>query len=154
MLLYTSPGRDVKFYAIIPVGVQYRLASFTPASCLRCTSDGRDSKALNRALTAASVLQACIIRYTERYLSPLPPTIPDGAHRLPGCKDTAHPTRITTSNSKYSIFMSNRDTACSTSPRPVTGVERRPSSSSRARVLDRAVCALRYTWPCAEHPCV
>lgn len=148
MLLNISPGSDVKFYAIIPVGVQYRLACLTPAlSCLLCASDGRDRRAPYAAFIAASVQQAGIIQDTERHL-----TTPTAFQQFPGCADTARPTRITTSGSKYGIFMSNRATACSTSPRPATGAGRTPSSSSshadtRSSCMRSVPCAAMHWIP-------
>jgi hypothetical protein len=45
------------------LGTQFRLVSLTPAlSCIRSASEGGDRNALYRAFTAASVLQARILK--------------------------------------------------------------------------------------------
>jgi hypothetical protein len=51
----TIVGPDVKFYAIMNFGTQFRLVSLTPAlSCIRSASGGGGRNALYRAFTAAS----------------------------------------------------------------------------------------------------
>ncbi|TEB27973.1 hypothetical protein FA13DRAFT_1736172 [Coprinellus micaceus] len=80
----TIVGFEVRFYAIIVLGLQYRVVSLTPAlSCLQSASSGKEREALYSAFAAASELQACILADVELHLkTPLPP-IPNGAHRLP-----------------------------------------------------------------------
>jgi hypothetical protein len=51
------PGPDIKFYAILCLGTQYRLASLTPAlSCIYSASEEGDRDALYRAFTVTLVL--------------------------------------------------------------------------------------------------
>jgi hypothetical protein len=52
------PGPDVKFYAILSIGSQYRLVALTPTlSCIFSASEGGDREALHQAFTAASMVQ-------------------------------------------------------------------------------------------------
>jgi hypothetical protein len=64
-------GPDIKFYAIMSIGTQFRLVSLTPAlSCIPSASEGGDRNTLYRAFTAASVLQARILNegpYYQRF---------------------------------------------------------------------------------------
>ncbi len=61
------------FYAIVPIGHQFKLVSLTPTfSCIQSASDGRDRTSLYSAFTAASVLQAHILQDLEKLLNNLP----------------------------------------------------------------------------------
>jgi len=65
-------GPDVKFYAMLSLDTQFRLVSLTPAlSCIRSASEGRDRDALYRAFTAASVLQARILKDLPHHQLPI-----------------------------------------------------------------------------------
>lgn len=53
----------LKFFAILSLNTQFRPVRLTPAlSCIHSTSGGRDHDELYRAFSAASVLQARILR--------------------------------------------------------------------------------------------
>ena len=74
----------MKFYGHVAVDHQYRLVGLTPGlSCIAYASDGRDRKAIYRAFTAASVVQARILRDAERFVIVPPPEIPPTARRFP-----------------------------------------------------------------------
>jgi hypothetical protein len=80
----TPSGFEVRFYAIILLGHQYRVVSLTPGfSCLQSASSGKEREALYSAFAAASELQACILADVELHLKTPPPPIPNGAYRLP-----------------------------------------------------------------------
>ena len=65
-------GPDVKFYAMLSLNAQFRLVSLTPAlSCIYSASEGRDRDALYRAFTAASVLQARILKDLPHHQRPI-----------------------------------------------------------------------------------
>ena len=63
-------GPDIKFYAVLSLGDQFRLVSLTPAlSCIPSASEGGDRNTLYRAFTAALVLQARILKDGAFYQS-------------------------------------------------------------------------------------
>jgi len=77
-------GSEVRFYGIVLLGHQYRSVTLTPAlSCLSAGTEGWERKAIYRAFAAASVLQARILEDAQRFITSLPPQIPDGTHHLP-----------------------------------------------------------------------
>lgn len=50
----TIVGSDVRFYAVLSLGTQFRLVNLTPAlSSIRSASECRDRDALYRVFTAA-----------------------------------------------------------------------------------------------------
>ncbi|KDR69821.1 hypothetical protein GALMADRAFT_76982 [Galerina marginata CBS 339.88] len=80
----TVVGPDLRFYGIIAIDHQYRLVNLTPnLSCIPSASDGRDRKALYKAFSAASVLQARILEDAQKFLTALPPEIQPTARRFP-----------------------------------------------------------------------
>ncbi|RXW24601.1 hypothetical protein EST38_g1201 [Candolleomyces aberdarensis] len=80
----TIIDHEVRFYAIVLLGHQYRVVSLTPAlSCLQSASSGKEREALYRAFAAASELQAHIVADVELHLNTPSSPIPDGTYRLP-----------------------------------------------------------------------
>ncbi|KAJ2932852.1 hypothetical protein H1R20_g4247, partial [Candolleomyces eurysporus] len=80
----TIIGHEVRFYAIVLLGHQYRVVSLTPAlSCLQSASSGKEREALYRAFAAASELQAHIVADVELHLNTPSSPITNGTYRLP-----------------------------------------------------------------------
>ncbi|KAJ2935505.1 hypothetical protein H1R20_g1589, partial [Candolleomyces eurysporus] len=80
----TVIGHEVRFYAIVLLGHQYRVVSLTPAlSCLQSASSGKEREALYRAFAAASELQAHIVADVELRLNTPSSPITNGTYRLP-----------------------------------------------------------------------
>jgi hypothetical protein len=78
-------GCDLTFYTVIPINHRFRLVTLTPTfSCIHSASDGRDCKSLYNAFTAASVLQAHILRDAAELLdNPPSMVIPARARHFP-----------------------------------------------------------------------
>jgi len=80
-------GAELRFYGIVLLGHQYRSVALTPAlSCIAATTEGWERKALYNAFSAASVLLARIHQDARRFVTSLPPEIPDGTHHFPAGK--------------------------------------------------------------------
>ncbi|TFK18037.1 hypothetical protein FA15DRAFT_731608 [Coprinopsis marcescibilis] len=80
----TIIGHEVRFYAIILLGHQYRVVSLTPAlSCLRSASSGWEREVLYAAFAAACALQVFMLGDIEHHLHTPPPPIPRKTYSLP-----------------------------------------------------------------------
>jgi len=77
-------GAEVRFYGVVLLGHQYRSVALTPAlSCVAASTEGWERKALYNAFSAASVLLARIHQDARRFVTSLPPEIPDGTYHFP-----------------------------------------------------------------------
>ncbi|KAH9979886.1 hypothetical protein BGW80DRAFT_1441969 [Lactifluus volemus] len=106
----TFVGSDIKFYAIILIGIQYRLVSLTPAlSCIPHVLDGQDRQALYTAFTAASVLQAHIQGDVNRYLAVKPPAIQKNTYHFPAISKLRIYGSLTLGYLKFEILQRHDD---------------------------------------------